>query len=371
VNERNTGRRGVEPLAGCSVVFQPIRSRLLELRVGGRGFYVCPSRLQRLYLLWTFRNFLALRRETLNRHQQRLLRKLSGSAKAISDTIIDRTTLIGTVENAVLPGRETRGVRQRSEANAKETLTEIERRFVAACNPGRVDGIAARPLANPNEPPGKSQERKVEWTTLSELIGLCIAAIIVSLILHGFLITTAEEPMMAMAKRRKLPTIAAETRVRPGAIGMRLQAAPIEHAKGDSASHLVEAIKRDLTMNPSLGISSSPIKQVQLRAGPLQPSSVLFALDPHLIGKREARTILGIRKDNLAGQGRNFLGPLANSKSTRGLRYSPMCCKGQTQSWLSHLVGPFNASATRGSLSMKYCLLCANISNDSPSSPHK
>src|SRR5690349_11335801 len=77
------------------------RSRILHgvLRVitpGGTRF-VETNFLERLYLLWTFRNFPILPDSVLNHRQRRLLvRRRSGAA---SDEIVDRP-LIGTVERS-------------------------------------------------------------------------------------------------------------------------------------------------------------------------------------------------------------------------------------------------------------------------------
>ena len=81
------------------------RSRILHgvLRVitpGGTRF-VETNFFERLYLLWTFRNFPLLPDAVLNRRQQRLLARLLVRRRSVvgSDEIIDRP-LIGTVERS-------------------------------------------------------------------------------------------------------------------------------------------------------------------------------------------------------------------------------------------------------------------------------
>jgi hypothetical protein len=73
-------------------------ARLLELRTESGTLYVCPSRWQRLRLLWTFRHFHVLPREVLSRRDQHLIEKLSRSAVITPSQPIPRTAILGVVE---------------------------------------------------------------------------------------------------------------------------------------------------------------------------------------------------------------------------------------------------------------------------------
>src|SRR5581483_2437872 len=81
------------------------RSRIFHgvLRVitPGSTRFVETNFFERLYLLWTFRNFPILPDSVLNRRQRRLLAKLlvRRRSSAASDEIVDRP-LIGTVERS-------------------------------------------------------------------------------------------------------------------------------------------------------------------------------------------------------------------------------------------------------------------------------
>ena len=75
-----------------------IGPRLLELRTESGTLYVCPSRWQRLRLLWTFRHFHVLPREVLSRRDQHLIEKLSRSAVITPSQPIPRTAILGVVE---------------------------------------------------------------------------------------------------------------------------------------------------------------------------------------------------------------------------------------------------------------------------------
>lgn len=84
------------------VVGQKIRSRLLELRTNCGLLYVSPSFWERLYLLWTFRNFDRLPLQVLNRHQKELIQELSRKAIVAKKGPLARSSLIGSVENILV-----------------------------------------------------------------------------------------------------------------------------------------------------------------------------------------------------------------------------------------------------------------------------
>jgi hypothetical protein len=73
-------------------------ARLLELRTESGTLYVCPSKWQRLRLLWTFRHFHVLPREVLSRRDLHLIEKLSRSAVITHSKPIPRTSILGVVE---------------------------------------------------------------------------------------------------------------------------------------------------------------------------------------------------------------------------------------------------------------------------------
>jgi hypothetical protein len=81
---------------------QKIRTGLVELRTHSGSLYVSPSFWERIYLLWTFRNFKSLPKQVLNRHQQQLIDKLCRAAIVSRNGPIARTSIIGAVENVYL-----------------------------------------------------------------------------------------------------------------------------------------------------------------------------------------------------------------------------------------------------------------------------
>jgi hypothetical protein len=72
--------------------------RLLELRTESGTVYVCPSKWQRLRLLWMFRHFHVLPREVLSRRDQHLIEKLSRSSVVTPARPVSRTAVLGVVE---------------------------------------------------------------------------------------------------------------------------------------------------------------------------------------------------------------------------------------------------------------------------------
>lgn len=81
---------------------------LVELRTNVGLLYVSPSFWERIYLLWTFRNFHRLPQQVLNRHQKQLIEKLCRTAIVARKGPIARSSLIGAVENVhVAPECET------------------------------------------------------------------------------------------------------------------------------------------------------------------------------------------------------------------------------------------------------------------------
>jgi TonB family protein len=79
-----------------------IRSGVIELRTDIGLAYARPSFWQRIYLLWTFRNFHRLPKEVLNSRQLKLINKLCWSATTRRHELTIRTSIIGSIENVCL-----------------------------------------------------------------------------------------------------------------------------------------------------------------------------------------------------------------------------------------------------------------------------
>src|SRR5215469_2387889 len=83
---------------------EKIRSGLVELRTKSGLVYVNPSFSERLYLLWTFRNFRRLPVQVLNRHQRQMIERLGQTAVVATQGRIPQSSLIGSVENVEIAG---------------------------------------------------------------------------------------------------------------------------------------------------------------------------------------------------------------------------------------------------------------------------
>ena len=73
---------------------------LVQTPIGPR--YVMPSFLQRVYLLWVFRNFPILPHAVLSRRQQRMIDSLCSQQKFASVAYVDHmdeAPVIGTIEH--------------------------------------------------------------------------------------------------------------------------------------------------------------------------------------------------------------------------------------------------------------------------------
>ena len=81
------------------MLLQKIRSGLVELRTKSGLVYVSPSFSERLYLLWTFRNFRRLPLQVLNRRQRQVVERLGQTAAVAKSDSVPRNNLIGSVEN--------------------------------------------------------------------------------------------------------------------------------------------------------------------------------------------------------------------------------------------------------------------------------
>lgn len=85
-----------------TAVPEKLRTGLVELRTPLGSVYVTPSFWQRVYLVWTFRNFRTLPKQVLNRRQQHVIENLC-RAPILSRTRPLGTSLIGAVENVGIP----------------------------------------------------------------------------------------------------------------------------------------------------------------------------------------------------------------------------------------------------------------------------
>ena len=78
---------------------EKLRSGLLELSTETGPLYASPSISERIYLLWTFRNFRRLPQQVLNSRQRQLIDKLCRASTPGQHRPAVTLPIIGTVEN--------------------------------------------------------------------------------------------------------------------------------------------------------------------------------------------------------------------------------------------------------------------------------
>src|SRR5271156_2693459 len=110
-------------ISSCLAGTDENRPQLLELRTESGTLYICPSKWQRLRLLWTFRHFHVLPQQVLSRRDQHLIEKLSRSAVITPAQPVPRTAILGVVEKPrIRPlGSAPRVVTMRAERTAPPT----------------------------------------------------------------------------------------------------------------------------------------------------------------------------------------------------------------------------------------------------------
>jgi hypothetical protein len=94
--------------------------------------YLMPSFLQRVYLMWMFRNFPILPHAVLSRRQQRMIDRMCSEQRFASMAYadgLDEAPVIGTVERRPAMGPEQRAQRRPSSAEGADSLAvEIRQR---------------------------------------------------------------------------------------------------------------------------------------------------------------------------------------------------------------------------------------------------
>jgi hypothetical protein len=91
------------------MLIEKLAAGVVQVRTPIGPRYVMPSFLQRVYLLWMFRNFPILPHAVLSRRQQRLINRMCSEQSFASTAYADGTEapVIGTIEHRPPIGAET------------------------------------------------------------------------------------------------------------------------------------------------------------------------------------------------------------------------------------------------------------------------
>jgi TonB family protein len=171
-----------------------IRANVVELRANDRRIYVRPPGWDRLYLLWTFRNFHHLPRPVLNHRQQQLIQQLCRNAIVSPDGLIARTRIIGVVENmGVVPDRESATIDLRGTATLPDSSTGVYSEIGQMhTRSNKLDGLLPQRSSvrqyEPSEVTAKSGDSAAKRTdaphTLMWALALAYAALLLPVLIY-------------------------------------------------------------------------------------------------------------------------------------------------------------------------------------------
>ena len=173
-------------ISSCLAGTDENRPQLLELRTESGTLYICPSKWQRLRLLWTFRHFHVLPREVLSRRDQHLIEKLSRSAVITPAQPVPRTAILGVVEKPRIKpmGSAPRVVTMRAERTAPPT-PPVSSVIPGLPSPGLHQRLFFdKPGAKHVEPAVTSRKEREtgapfrQWGAVGSLAAVCLLVIV-------------------------------------------------------------------------------------------------------------------------------------------------------------------------------------------------
>jgi TonB family protein len=295
-----------------------IRSGLIELRTNRGFFYVKPSFPQRLYLLWTFRNFRRLPLQVLNSHEQQLIHRLCRTAIVAKQDSVARSSLIGSVENinlqpipqkdvAVTPGNlVAMGIHEPGLLRA--VGSEVAPRVVTF--PGKSHSSESGPLlqpeskaeARPEEPKAKafaqilSYEGSGKWLAMGLLLAWGLALVFAHLRADRRSIhKSAPQAVAAKARNISPPNTATAT------IPIPQKAGPSMLAKADTNIAVPSALRAPVGTNlqqrqsvvQNASIADNAIQRPSMAEWPISGFRYPIAPDPSLTGTVMLTAVVG------------------------------------------------------------------------------
>jgi TonB family protein len=372
---------------------QKIRTGLVELRTHIGSVYVSPSFWERIYLLWTFRNFQSLPKQVLNRHQQHLIDRLCRAAIVTRNGPIARTSIIGAVENVYLmPDRKTEaaaptskvvelgttgadiaalravgseGISIRSNRAAYDRIDvgrlrrpSVNFQYISApkrdsaeqsetkeASPAAVDSVARRTWSR----------NRVRWA-LGAACGVALLGILFHLredrlaprIIVPQVAIEAHEPAVSIPSATAAPpekvqqAMPAERR-QPATITALKPSSPVVSSRQHESTHGTAVI---LPQQNVAAMDSTPRERLQVAEGPESGFSYPVAPNPTLTGEVSLKAVIGTdgivtEVDVLRGK-RALAG--AAVRAVRHWRYRPHELKGQAVEAETNIVISFVGS---------------------------
>ncbi len=117
--------------AGPGMLIEKLAAGVVQVRTPIGPRYVMPSFLQRVYLIWMFRNFPILPHAVLNRRQQRMIDRMCGEQRFASMAYadgMDEAPVIGTVEHRPPIGADQLSSRRAEASDSGGLAAEVRQR---------------------------------------------------------------------------------------------------------------------------------------------------------------------------------------------------------------------------------------------------
>lgn len=299
---------------------QKIRSGLIELRTNRGPLYVSPSVWQRIYLLWTFRNFHRLPQQVLNKRQRHLIQKLGSSAPAVRQRPLATRPIIGSVENV-----EIAGVEKEALAGSEKLVNMSPRGAVGRAvgfdsipvgrnrsTPCTVASFPERPTADRLKSASAAQVQTAK-PAVNRAIKLRGPRSAARRRLQGVLLATGGVAIAAVAFHLSEGRHKSATNLRPPAI----MANAIQSPSGTS-SHLTQAAAAPL---PKAADRTTPVVNAALRttapAATIKPSPKQRSATPRAENPPPAESTAPERL-HIAESPESFTYPLAPSAAVKG-----------------------------------------------------
>ncbi len=113
------------------MLIEKLAAGVVQVRTPIGPRYVMPSFLQRVYLIWMFRNFPILPHAVLNRRQQRMIDRMCGEQRFASMAYadgMDEAPVIGTVEHRPPVGADQSFSRRAETSDSGTLAAEVRQR---------------------------------------------------------------------------------------------------------------------------------------------------------------------------------------------------------------------------------------------------
>jgi TonB family protein len=296
-------------------VSKRIRANVVELRANDHRIYVRPSGWDRLYLLWTFRNFYHLPKPVLNHRQQQLIQQLCRNAIVNPDGPIARTRIIGVIENmGTLPDRESATVDLRGPAALPDSSTgvhsEIGQLLTRSTNhdislpqPSSVQQYQASEITA--KPGDRAGQRAQLQQTLRWTLALAYAALLVPVLIYIGDTRVPRELVSSPALQTRSPASnSSPAAVHPDIVRQRLSVEKVSRAAGpvspkpwyskaspteDQSSNSETSV---LAQVPASSLDASAHERLQVAEAPERSFAYPVSPFPNRMGKVSLKALI-------------------------------------------------------------------------------